>query len=323
VAFNGSPLLVFRPDGAFLSQVGRVGDGPGEFRSPARLISVGDSVVLFTGDGTALVFGPDFRYVRSVTNANARTVTAMAASDWPKSVVLSASLRQPATAGFPLHLADFSGTSVVIRRSFGSSGVLMPEDPAIMRQGGASQEMKLQRGLAASGGSVFALTRYTEYTLTQWDTAGRLLRELQREADFFPRNEIWTSGSPTRQPSPRMVATWFDDSRLLWTYGHVARDNWQQIHRDYRAANPPPPPPVGGGVATMGVSSGQVIRESAVFQTLIEVVDVQARALLATRTVPAYVVSVLPDGRFVSYREGTDGTPYIDVYALTLIRGLQ
>jgi hypothetical protein len=120
-----------------------------------------------------------------------------------------------------------------------------------------------------------------------------------------------------------MIATWFDDSRLLWTYGHVARDDWQQIHRDYRVANPPPPPPAGGRGATMGAPSGQAIRESAVFQTLVEVVDVQARSLLASRTVPAYVISVLPDGRFVSYREAPDGTPYIDVFALTLERGLR
>jgi hypothetical protein len=321
VAFTGSPLLVFRSDGTFLTEAGRIGDGPGEFRSPSRLISVGDSVVLFTGDGTVLVFGPDFRHVRSVTGMNARTLTAVAASDWPKSVILSANLRQPATAGFPLHLADFSGASVVIRRSFGSDGVRMPDDPAILRQGGASQDMKMERGLAASGGTVFALTRYTEYTLTQWDTVGRLLWEMPRQAAFFPRDPIWTSGSTSRQPSPRMVATWFDDSRLLWTYGHVAKDNWQQIHREYQAANPPPPG--GGRGATMGVPLGQAIRESAVFQTLVEVVDVQARSLLATRTVPAYIVAVLPDGRFVSYREAADGTPYVDVYALTLERGFQ
>src|SRR5690606_20804644 len=67
MAFFRHPLMVFDQEGRFIREVGSIGDGPGELANPYLLDAVGDSVVVFEVARRRLtVFGPDFRFVRSL-----------------------------------------------------------------------------------------------------------------------------------------------------------------------------------------------------------------------------------------------------------------
>lgn len=60
IVLDGTPAAVrrFAADGSPLPDLGRAGDGPGEFRAPAAVVAVGDSIVVLDGDGRRTVFGP-------------------------------------------------------------------------------------------------------------------------------------------------------------------------------------------------------------------------------------------------------------------------
>lgn len=61
-------VVVFDTQGRFVREVGRRGDGPGEFSTPLRMAVAPDGTVIVSdaGRGAFSVFGPDGRFLRSV-----------------------------------------------------------------------------------------------------------------------------------------------------------------------------------------------------------------------------------------------------------------
>ncbi len=321
VFLRRAPLL-FARDGFFLREVGRLGEGPGEFVMPWNLLPVGDSMAVFGLQGHVTVVGPNLNHVRTSTGPPMRGLTSVDLVRWPDEVLVAALTAQPAVAGQPLHLMDYAGGVARTVRSFGGTAEMPRNDPALLSQGGASWTMRLQRAVATSGEALFAVSRYTEYLVTQWDKTGKVIMQLDRAADFFPKKDIFIVGSSVRAPDTRMVAAWHDSRRYLWTFGHVAAPNWQQIQRAWTAENPPPPPPTGGAGTIRAESSGRSIPESSLYHTFIEVIDLESRTVVSSGRYAGFVVAVLPDGRLVSYRETDDGIPYLDIVQVSL-RGVR
>ncbi len=315
-----APFL-FARDGTFIREVGRIGQGPGEFQRPWRIAAVGDSIAVFEQLGALTVLGPNLQFVRTASASPVSQPRSIAVLDWPRSVLVAGMSRRPANVGRPLHVMNFAVSPPTILRSFGADGVMPEVDVNRLIQGYPDTERLLERKVAASGrDAMFAVTTITEYAVTKWDSSGGMTWQLKRESAAFPNKETWTMGSSTTPPDSRMAAIWYDSRRYLWTYAHVAAPNWQQARRDFNVLNPPPPPPPpGSGRATMGVPASRLIPEHSLYQTLIEVLDVESRSLVARLQFSGFVVGVLPDGRFLSYREATDGTPYLDLNTATLL----
>ena len=71
LASHSAPLevpVVYSPDGRFLTALGRMGDGPGEFRMPgALMIGPGGTVTVIDGLPRRMsVFSPSYEFIRSV-----------------------------------------------------------------------------------------------------------------------------------------------------------------------------------------------------------------------------------------------------------------
>ncbi len=66
IVLDGTPAAVrrFTAEGVPLPDLGRPGEGPGEFRAPRAVAVVRDSVVVLDGDGRRTVFGPRGTLVR-------------------------------------------------------------------------------------------------------------------------------------------------------------------------------------------------------------------------------------------------------------------
>jgi hypothetical protein len=320
--FSERAPMLFASSGAFLREVGRIGDGPGEFQRPWRAAAVGDSVIVFDQLGAVTVLGPNLQQVRTALVPPYSRATGFAMVSWPGTVLAAAVLRDRDRAGWPLHFVNFSTAAAQNPRSFGGDGVVVPEDRERILQGYATPDLVLARVVAARGPSaVFAVTKYTDYVVTRWDTAGRMLWELRRDAALFPKKPTWTMGSSRVPPDSRMAAAWYDGRRYLWTFAHVAAPDWQEVRRAFLAQNPPVPPPPGSGRATRSAPASQTVSAHSLYHTLIEVIDVESRTLVASRRYPGYVVSTLPDGRVIAYRESADGVPYVDIVATSLQGG--
>jgi hypothetical protein len=283
---------------------------------------VGDSVVVFDQQGRATVIGLSGQHIRTISGNPVVSPTSIGFVEWPRTVLVAGANWQPSNVGYPLHFMDFSGAAALTLQSFGGDGVMLPDDPARLVQGFASSSQRLARVVASSGPqAIFGATRYTEYVVTRWDRTGRAVWHLEREATLFPKKATWTLGSSTTPPDSRMRTIWYDSRRYLWTLSHVAAPTWARARRAFLERNPPGPPPARGISAVRSTPASRIIPERNLYQTLIEIMDVESRTLVASRAFPFFAVATLPDGRIVTYHESDDGTPYVEIHSASLRGG--
>jgi hypothetical protein len=322
---NRAPLL-FARDGSFLREVGRLGDGPGEFQYPSRVMAVGDSVVVFSARGGTNVVGPNLQHARTIARLSVSQLGGVAVIEWPKLVLIAGLDPRARDSVWPLHFVDMSGVAPQAVRSFGDGGggPLPSINTDRLIQGYPAPDQLFARAVTSSGADgTFGVTKFTQYLVTKWDRNGNAEWQMRRESSWIPRKETWRLGGTanTTPPDARIQAIWYDSRRYLWVVAHVAQPNWQQARREFQKLNPPPPPPpAGSGGAFISRPASQVMPERDLYQTMIEVLDVQARVLLTRTFLPGYVISILPDGRLVGYREAPDGTPHVDIMSATLQR---
>src|SRR5690606_31278299 len=102
------------------------------------------------------VLTPDLSLGRSVSLLSPEVFGAVALR-WPDSVAISSDVRTPENVGWPTHLADFSGGSVRLTRSFGTNGGrLLPRGM-----------LQLRRTLAPSAEGFWAAER-SQYRISHW-----------------------------------------------------------------------------------------------------------------------------------------------------------
>jgi hypothetical protein len=279
-------------------------------------------MAVFDALGAITVVGPNLEHVRTTSASPVNQTTNIAVMEWPNLVLVAGLNRRQSNAVWPLHFMHLGGATAQTLRSFGENGgVVTTESTERLLQGYPAPEQKLARLVAASGpDAIFSVTRFTEYVVTKWDTTGTPVWRLRLESPWFPRKDTWRLGSSNVPPDARMHAVWYDSQRYLWTYAHVAAPDWQQARRAFLVQNPQAPPPPGGGIATRSAPASSSIPQHSLYRTMIEVIDVQSRALVTRLHFSGFVLGTLPDGRFVSYRESGEGIPYVDIISATLRR---
>jgi hypothetical protein len=248
-------LQVFSASGTYLAHVSRPGAGPGELGQLARvLVGPGDTIhVLDNSLSRWTLFSPDLTYVRSVP-------TSFAIQSAPVLLVPSGELlvaqdlSHDSTRAFPLHVIDRSGAS---SRSFGPLAVGYRRDLSDV----------LRRSLAPGvNGEVWAAHR-ARYRIDLVDpTTGALVRKLEREASWFPPTDLIVSlgASAEEPPRARVFDLMVDAAGLLWTRISVPDARWRSavVQRDETHID--------------------IVDETRYYDTIIEVLDPEARTLLAS-----------------------------------------
>lgn len=289
---DGSPVRVFDSNGRFRNQIGREGEGPGEYRSP-RIVRVtnGDSIQIYdSGLGRLSILSATMQFVRSVTIPRHMDD----ALQLPRGdIIVNARVFDTERVGLPLHQLTAAGGWI---RSYGGDrAVLMPGDV-----------VSGVRFLSSAGANTFWTVRMTGlYELDRWDTDGNRRDRIQRQAEFFEPYEQFWFASPTRKPPSRTVGLWANGD-TVWVVLQVADKNWAR----------------GLGAARRG-EGGQTIYPDQVadhvFDTVIEALDTRRGHVIARTQIDRSADLVVAPGMIAAHTESTTGMG-IEVITVTLVQ---
>jgi hypothetical protein len=302
VLFQGDLPIFFRPDGRFGGRLGSTGSGPTEFRGATSVFEAGaDSIAIIDpANSRVSVWSGELRLGRTI-RMNSPIARAYAL-DWPSRVLIGASVLTPARAGWPLHLADLSGTSIELDDSFGA------EQGEMMR--GPIGALVLDRRFWADGTSWW-IANTLEPVVRKWSLAGppQLGEELRPvPPDWFgkPLDALRQGGALPN----RVDGLWFqEDSELLWLFAREGdSDTFNSLMEELRS----------GSVAE--ASSAQIPVESEIYSTHAIVLN-RSGNVVADVELPGLVVDVLSDGRVVFAVTGRLGVVHTSVRRVRLVEG--
>ena len=273
---------VYSADGKLVRTLGRLGQGPGEFRTMSHILSRGQTVsVLDPGNLRETVYDMEFNVVRTIP----LPAYVNAAVTFDDSLSLyNINLWTPDKVGYTLHLVDRTGRVVL---SLGYDGKVVRRDLPVG-----------YRSLAAASGGGFWAARTTEYELEKWTIAGERRLSIARSVPWFRAHD----GTALTPPLPWITAIWEDSEGLLWVAIHVAAPDWE------RAA-------VMRGDLLVNVSD-----HNAFYDTILEVIDIQRREVLASTRVDPWLRQPLGGGLIASYKEDEMGWPFVHLWRIRLDR---
>lgn len=276
-------VLVYDSTGRQVASWGRQGSGPGEFRGIRSVRRFrGDSVlVLEPGPRRATVLAPTGSYVRQVLLPLVADEIVPLAHAW---VVAGIDFER---GGHPLHTISARGDLLA---SFG--GPLAP--PARGRLASVT------RVIAADhlGEGVWS-ARPDRYELEHWSARGQRTVVVQRRAGWFPSVERISRSKWSDPIFPGILSLYQDSTGLLWVLGRAPKENWRPSPENY-----------GSTLQTDPLN----------FDTVIEVLDLNARRVLAIQRYPWVAHRFTESGLVVSHRENTDGVVVADLWRVSLTR---
>jgi hypothetical protein len=301
LVFDNALPMIFAADGSFVASVGRIGQGPLEFRSPRIAMQAGDSVAIYDRIQGIVVVGPDGRPTRSIRQRDPAYLADAITLDWPGRVVMSGRGRNSDSFGWPLHLVDLSADSVRILRSFGlDSGAVA---------GTTSDQIRAsaRRLGGSSGGGFLAADRYLKFRIVRWSRDGALLSQIRRVSQLVPDGSDGMPGGPDLAPKPYVVDADEDASGSIWILARVPGTAWRKAWKDVSLPNVPTDMP-----------AELLPAPTDLYDTLIEVIDPHEGTVVWRERMPGYGVQILRDHRVVMYRESAEGVPFIEILSVRL-----
>lgn len=288
-------VLVFESHGRRVHRVGRRGQGPGEFEYPAEAIPIsGDSVVVLDGNRRATVIAPDLQAVRTIPLPYAFAPAIVLR--WPDGLVANAIVRTPEGAGWPLHHLSLARAPAQAVKSFGSDrGELRPD-----------RESWLLRHLAARRGGGFWTADRVRFRMHEWSAAFQHVRTFEREAAWFSGPSMNWIGNKDTPPPPLLSGILQDSAGIVWVAVHRPAPTWRSAWPDY--------PDGAREVPNLAIELERL------YEVVLEAIDTTAGTVLARRTFPGYVVSLLPNRTVVLYEIDDRGVPRLMVLRFTLLR---
>jgi len=285
-------IKVFDRGGRFLRTLGREGDGPGEFRGISAVrIGHGDSVHVFDYMSSRhSVFSPQLSFVRSTPLPSLPSLEVVPAG--PGAWIFNATSRAPERIGWPLHLVRADGG---IQRSFGS-------ETGVHRRG---IPFFTDRALAPAGHDRVWSSYRSQYVIDLYEVStGRLIKQLIREADWFPsRMHPTPSPPPPLRPDPLVHAIQPDSAGLLWVMIAVPDTRWRTTVRPPSVQHP----------------HGGVEDEQVFWDTRIEVLDPSKGTLVASIVVPTHIRYLLAPGVVGTVLLDQDGHPRLHTWQMRLV----
>jgi hypothetical protein len=286
-------VAVFTPDGRLAGRIGRLGDGPGEFRS-ATILSLDSRGQLHVFDR---IHARHSVYSREGNFRGAFGLPALAmrtADVFGDRVVINAHARDRDNAGYALLLVDNSGT--VLRR--------LDEVPFDYRR-----TWLLDRSLSVSPSGHLVVAHTHECVIDIYDGDLRRILRVGRQAEWFkppsPNSPLPSDGVFNVPPDSRLLTSWQDAEGLLWLVGLTPSERWK-----------PGPSPTEAG-SSGGVT--QALEDRPRFDTIVEVIDVALGRVLARQRWES-IDATFVDGYVLTAREAGDLTRRLVVSRLRLER---
>jgi hypothetical protein len=160
--------------GRVVRQVGKPGDGPGEFKLPRHSLEGTDGYFVFDiGHARVTQLSKTFEYVSSSPLASAARLRTYPVALGPRAFAINADINSRDAIGQPLHIVSRDGS---LLRSFGGN-------PAVQTGVG---DPALHRAIASSRNNTLWVAHRNQYRIEEWDSTGRLLRVIERRASWFP-----------------------------------------------------------------------------------------------------------------------------------------
>jgi hypothetical protein len=292
VSGSGAAPLAFDSIGRFLGELGRRGQGPGEYVE-ARSVFVlpGDSILAFDRANRYTVHTPSLRYARGGRTGNPFTILPSAIALLRDGSVIAAERSLTASrVGFPLHRLSRDG---LIAR-FGRD--------AKTRREGVPRVAILSVG-PGMGANVWIASRWP-FTATLLNGDGGIISELTFGAPWLPRESPPTRADRSRPPYPALHHLGEDTQGRLWVAFHVPGEHWETawgkpLNREGTRFNEP--------------------RWDHLYSTVIGVVDLRSRRALASAPVDGYLLHFIDDHHFATATEDADGAALVDIWRMSLI----
>lgn len=279
---------IFDPNGRLVSEVGREGEGPGEFGSrpgPAFTDYDGNIHIVDNRNGRESVYNPERQLIEEYRLvAFVRTAVAMPAAGLR---VVNANLRTSAYVGIPLHLVR--DNSVVT--SFGE-----PEGEQVVR------DVDLRRRVGTDERGRILSAKLYDYTIAWWDSSGRRLKTLQGPSinDGPVPSGYWTIDFG---PPSKIVDLRVDTLGHLWTMRREASPSWRsQLEEEVTLPS---------GSVVPRLRNGD---PNTVFDTHLDVIDTRTGRVLATATASGAWAGFLGSGLAWQPRITDSGVPYVTIW---------
>lgn len=275
-------LLVYDSSGAFLTHIGREGEGPGEYLFPRPPWFSGEEMHVFdplSSRWTVLTLDGEVRETRRlrIDPISATSVELVGGGEY---LVVAGVSHVPDRIGQPFHLVDPSGTIV---RSFGShTGAFTPE----MLQ-------EFSRRMAPITDSTFLAAHTSRYEIELWTVQGDRLMSYCRQED--PGAWVDRGGGPPWEtpPSRSIHDIAVDDRSRVWV-----------MIRDRAADWAPRECPRYGDDGRCRFYRDEI---DEFYRTTVEVLDLREARVVARAEFPGRLIGFLAPGLTYSYR-ATDGT---------------
>ncbi len=216
---GGTGIKIFDHDGTFMREIGREGDGPGEFRSMYDVDVIDGRIVVFDGTKSAvIILSPAGEYITQHPyrypeggpfTPVGRGRIVVIATNWRTRVI-----------EHPLHLMDLSSGAVTL--DFGAANA-----------GAEVTDVQWNFGKYVVG-SVLSRpgTMWWGWTATpavqEWSVEGEFLQDFEGELPWFP--EIFDMPDRSRDPpETRLSGLALDADDNLWMTVMTADPEWDEV----------------------------------------------------------------------------------------------
>lgn len=282
--FGDRTVHRFHPDGRYIGTIGRTGNGPGEYGLVRALTTDGDTLRVFSA--RQAIFS--LKGVLIEDKALGMGLQVNAAVVVGDALVVNGTDPAPDRFGSWLHRLHPDG-------SIASSFDVTPARVPIVSPFHGLRS--LTRGADAS--TLWA-ARYNRYEVTHWTTAGRLLRTVLRDVEWFRPWERWDGRVALGPSVPRLTSVFVDSAGLLWTLVRVPDRTWKATPRDSRMPSPS--------------------KWDSIDDTIVEVLDLERGVVIAHQRWPEAMDRFDALGRAIQLAELDDGEVVVNVWRLTFSR---
>ena len=275
---------VYSPEGEYLRQVGRAGDGPGEFRwaEPQFVDEAGLVHVFDSRSMRESVFDNEFALanMRALPSMGLRDVARIPGTD---RVVINMDIRTPDLIGLQLHILD----DEEVVQSFGG----LPEE-------GIVDPLAHERVVAAaSNGTIYSVGPF-EYQIEEWSHYGVLLRSLTGPV----LNEMPIPPGPfsdEKPPTNKIFDMQVGARGYLWLIRWQRRSDWRESMTERRM------PDGRIQLATENLSLEPL------YEVYLDVVDPENGRVLASQPIGALGVRFAGERLLFANRFSSEGAPQV------------
>lgn len=294
----GDKVIVYDPSGRLLQNIGRKGQGPGEFDRAMKIaIGPGDSIHVL--DQTRIsTFSPALKFVRTTSVPFPTFGPFGALSDGSFAVGTIPFQRN----AHPLRLIRPKGGGFSIGPTFEFTPGSCPicHSAFVGTSKTPSQFLSIQR---------------TTYELSEWRSGGEILRRIAvlNSPWFTPVDSTKAIGGPDIRPQSAIDQLYEDGAGKIWIEGHIPTAEWRPTPRTAPGARRPLNIPIGVGMAP----KPERLRMLA---TVIEVLEPATKRVMLTQKYPGRNLRLISPDFVSEVREDADGAVVLDIFKVGIKR---